>query len=245
MSCLNMAAGIRLGILSLGHYMKNIYEKMYSRDNKVDLIKNPRILEMVNMIDRLNLKHKNILDIGCYDGTFLSMIKNKENYFYGLEASEYGYEASLKKGIAVKKFYVNDEVALPYENDFFELAAAGEVIEHIYDTDHFLSEVGRILKPSGKFLISTPNIASFGRQLLLLIGKNPLLEISVEAGNAGHIRYFTFETLKQMLEKNNFQILKSKSDIINFSSRGKPSSKFLAQAFPKFGQSIICLVKKT
>ena len=224
--------------------MKNIYEKMYSQDNKVDLSSNPRILEMVNMIDGLNLKQKNILDIGCYDGTFLSMIKNRENHFYGVEASSFGCEESLKKGIEVKKFYVNDDEILPYENVFFDLVVAGEIIEHIYDTQHLLLEVHRILKPGGKFLISTPNIASFGRRLLLLTGKNPLLEISVEAGNAGHIRYFTFETLKQILEKNNFQILKSKSDIINFSSRGKPSSKFLAQAFPKFGQSIIYLAKK-
>ncbi|OGG87169.1 hypothetical protein A3B87_01075 [Candidatus Kuenenbacteria bacterium RIFCSPHIGHO2_02_FULL_39_13] len=244
MSCLNKVEFGKNNFRQGFSKMKNIYENMYSNDNKVDLIRNPRVLEMVNMIDGLNLKQKNILDIGCYDGTFLSMIKNKENNFYGLEASNYGCEESLKKGIEVKKFYVNDDEVLPYENIFFDLVVAGEIIEHIYDTHHLLLEISRILKPGGMFLITTPNVASFGRRLLLLIGKNPLLEISVSQGNAGHIRYFTFETLKQILEKNNFQILKSKSDIINFLSRGKPSSKFLAQAFPKFGQSIIYLAEK-
>lgn len=38
--------------------------------------------------------------------------------------------------IDVQKFYVNDEDALPYENDFFDLVVAGEIIEHIYDTHH-------------------------------------------------------------------------------------------------------------
>ena len=128
MSCLNKVEFGKNNFRQGFSKMKNIYENMYSNDNKVDLIRNPRVLEMVNMIDGLNLKQKNILDIGCYDGTFLSMIKNKENNFYGLEASNYGCEESLKKGIEVKKFYVNDDEVLPYENIFFDLVVAGEII---------------------------------------------------------------------------------------------------------------------
>lgn len=224
--------------------MKNIYENMYHGENRMELRKNPRVLEMIKIVDGLNLKNRNILDIGCYDGIFLSMISNRQNNFYGLEASEYGYKESMKRGIAVQKFYVNDEDALPYENDFFDLVAAGEVIEHIFNTDHFLSEVGRILKPGGRFLISTPNVASLGRRWLLLIGKNPLLETSIQAGNAGHIRYFTFKSLSKLLEKNGFRMLKKKSDVINFSKRGRPHSKFMADIFPFFGQSIIYLAEK-
>ena len=224
--------------------MKNIYEKMYSQDNKMVLAKSQRVLEMLEIVNSLNLKNKNILDIGCYDGTFLEVIKNRENSFYGVEASQYGCQESFKKGIQVSKFYVRDGEPLPYKNNFFDLVIAGEIIEHIYDTDFWLSEIRRILKPSGKLLISTPNVASFGRRLLLLVGANPLLETSVETGNAGHIRYFTFKTLKELVNKNGFVLIKGKSDIVNFSSRGKPNSRILAQLLPSLGQSIIYLAKK-
>ncbi len=122
---------------------------------------------------------------------------------------------------------------------------AGEIIEHIFDTDFFLSEFWRILKPEGKFLLSTPNIASLGRRLLLLFGVNPIIELSPnEPASSGHIRYFTFESLGSLLIKNKFKAVYFQSDCVNFSKNGKIKSEFLAKIFPKLGASIICLARK-
>lgn len=42
--------------------MKNIYQAMYSENNKMDLAKNPRVSIMVKIVDELGLADKNILD---------------------------------------------------------------------------------------------------------------------------------------------------------------------------------------
>lgn len=226
--------------------MKNIYQKMYSDEKNLgSLGENPRIRIMLEIVDSLNLQEKNILDIGCYDGSFLAGIKNRSNNFYGLEASDWGVKKSRENNVNVAKYFFNDVDGMPYEDDLFDLVVAGEIIEHIYDTDFFLSEIRRILKPGGRLLLSTPNIASLGRRLFLLFGKSPIIEDSPnERTSSGHIRYFTFQTLNGLLKKHHLRLISQKADFINFSQDGSVKFPWLAQILPKWGTSIIALAQK-
>lgn len=219
---------------------------MYNEEKNLgNLAESQRIKLMLSEVDRLNIKNRNILDMGCYDGIFLASIKNRNNNFFGLEASDYEVKKCQEKGIDAGQFFFNDLDRLPYDDNFFDLVIAGEIIEHIFDTDFFLEEIKRILKPGGKLLISTPNMASFGRRLLLLFGFNPVIEVSPnEAKSSGHIRYFTFQTLKNLLRKHNLRVIFQGSDYVNFSKNGEIKSNFLAKIFPKLGTSIIVLVEK-
>lgn len=225
---------------------KNIYKNMFSdRRNSSELADSQRIRAMKAIFDRINPQNSRILDIGCFDGTFLSLVKNQNNDFYGLDASDWALEHMRKKEIKVQKFFFDGKTKLPFESDFFDIVITGEIIEHIFDTDFFLEEIFRVLKPGGKLLISTPNIASLGRRLLLLFGANPIIELSPnEANSVGHIRYFTCRTLEKILEKHGFKTISFQSDCIIFSRNGKLKSAILAKVFPKLGSSIICLAKK-
>lgn len=224
---------------------KNIYKGMYEVKGKPNLQESPRIRIMIDMVNKLNLKNKNIMDIGCFDGTFLSLINNRNNDLYGLDASEYAIKEAKKKNIRVKKFFFDDITKLPYKDNYFDLVIAGEIIEHIYDTDFFLKEIKRILKPNGYLFLSTPNIASLGRRLLLLLGISPIIEVSPnEIDSPGHIRYFTFRTLEGLLKNHGLKILQAKSDVLNLTGDGRIRSLLVPKIFPTIGQSIICLCKK-
>ena len=226
--------------------MRNIYSNLYNKKEKrLDLSNNPRIQIMSDIVNELNLKGKNILDIGCYDGTFLSLIKNRNNNFYGIDASKYGIREALKKKIKAKLFFFDDRTKIPFRSGFFDLIIAGEIIEHIYDTDFFLEEIYRLLKKDGFLLISTPNIASLGRRLMLLLGVSPIIEISPNRrDSSGHIRYFTFRDLESLLETHRFSVVLKQSDVINFTSNGVARNRLLAKIFPHLGQSIIFLLRK-
>lgn len=47
--------------------------------------------------------------------------------------------------------------ALPYRTATFDLVVSFDVFEHIADSDAHLAEVARVLKPSGSYLLQTPN----------------------------------------------------------------------------------------
>ncbi|MFC1622626.1 methionine biosynthesis protein MetW [Patescibacteria group bacterium] len=96
--------------------MKNIYTSMYSDNNKLDL-NNPRVNSMLKIIKNLNISNKKILDIGCHDGTFLSLIKN--NKLYGLDTTDFAEKECLNKNISFKKFFWDDQDKLPYADNFF------------------------------------------------------------------------------------------------------------------------------
>jgi SAM-dependent methyltransferase len=46
---------------------------------------------------------------------------------------------------------------LPADDQAFDLVWASEVIEHVADTESWLSEVKRVLAPGGRLLLTTPN----------------------------------------------------------------------------------------
>lgn len=186
-------------------------------------------------------KHQKILDIGCGDGTFFTFIKNtpKKN-LYGVDISPKVANLAKKRCSQVK--IANLHQQFPYSNNSFDCVTAGEIIEHIYDTDFFLSEIKRILKPNGFLVLSTPNLATLGRRLMLLIGINPLIDTSLR-DSAGHIRYFTFGSLNQLLSYHKFKITNFTSDVVNFNNRGTLKSRFLAKLFPKLGARLIIKAK--
>lgn len=226
---------------------KNIYTTLYNQEERnYDLTSSPRIKKMIDIINRLDPKEKKILDVGCYDGTLLGMIKNKNNELFGLEASEYGVIKCLEKGIRVTSFFFDDVQNLPYEDKYFDIVLAGEIIEHIYDTDFFLAEIARVLKPGGYLLLSTPNVASLGRRIMLALGKNPIIEVTPnEKDSSGHIRYFIMKTLEGLLTKHDFKTIIKISDTVNFSLSGRLRSSYLAKIMPSIGSSLIILSRKT
>ena len=46
---------------------------------------------------------------------------------------------------------------LPFEDESFDCVVSFQVIEHIKRDKEFVSEVWRVLKPGGRFIVSTPN----------------------------------------------------------------------------------------
>lgn len=181
-------------------------------------------------------KNRHVLDLGCNTGNFLKLIQKNNKNIEGVEISQKIAKIGQKKGLKIKIADLGK--TFPYLKNTFDTITAGEIIEHIYDTDLFLKEIKRILKPNGYLILSTPNIATLGRRIMLLFGINPLIETSLENAS-GHIRYFTKKSLEQLLEKHNFKIIKFKSDTINFSNSGRFQSRFLAKLFPKLGARII------
>jgi len=206
-------------------------------DSRAEEIRFNKILKLIG-------RNKKILDIGCYDGSLGKLLINNNNEVYGIEINKESAKLAKKRGLRVK---VQDATeTLGFKNDFFDIVVAGEIIEHILDTDFFINEIKRVLKPGGQLVLTTPNMASFGRRILLLLGKNPHMEASLgfpPEARAGHIRFFTKGLLIRYLQHKKFKVLKFTSDVVNFNRSGSLMSSFLANLFPTLGKTLIFLAK--
>jgi len=126
---------------------------------------------------------------------------------------------------------------------------AEEVIEHIYDTDYFVREVYRVLKGSGVFILSTPNLASLINRFRLLFGLQPrYVQFSIEG--PGHIRYYTVGALKKQLMKHGFVVERIIGNFLSFPDPfpKKPLRRYilsyLGTIFPTFSENIIVKARK-
>jgi len=219
-------------------YAREVYEMGELKYNSKG--ENSRIKKIVSFAG----KNKKILDIGCYDGTLGLFLIKEGNEVYGIEGNENAAGEARKKGVRVTIQDVESDFG--FQDDFFDLVIAGEIIEHILDTDFFLDQIKKVLKPGGILILSTPNAASLGRRFLLLAGKNPFFEASYGFpgyAHAGHIRFFTKGLLVDFLQYKKFTPLEFTSDVINLNSSGKFSSRWAAELFPTFGRSLIVKAK--
>ena len=186
-----------------------------------------------------------VLDFGSFEGTIAKRIQDAGNRVFAADAVFSALCLAKKKiGTVIQ---IPFSPPYPFKDKIFDVVFIAEVIEHILDTDGFLLEVKRIVKDDGFIIITTPNVASLGRRIMLLCGINPYLEFSLSTKMSnpgiGHIRYFTKNTLFELLGANGFEILEFKSDVVSLSRKGFYSRR-LARFFPTLGRSLMVKCKK-
>lgn len=97
-----------------------------------------------------------VLDIGCGVGLLLRKMRDA---LPGIKAT--GADISAKAIDYVKKHGFGGVVGgfptLPLEADRFDVVLATEVLEHLSNPDEAVREVVRLLKPSGKAILTVPD----------------------------------------------------------------------------------------
>ena len=199
--------------------MKGKIEEWYNKHycHGFDAPSYDRVKKLINLF----AKHKadRLLDIGCGEGSLTLLLKEsvRAKEVFGVEIASEGVMAAKSKGINCQRLNV-DEEGLPFQEEYFDAIFCGELIEHLFDPDHLLREVYRVLKPEGFFIIATPNLGAWYNRIALLIGYQPYaVTAGLEHHNAGklwisapagteHIRFFTLRALKELLQYHGFKI---------------------------------------
>jgi SAM-dependent methyltransferase len=93
-----------------------------------------------------------ILDIGCSAGNALRLFSECGDLeLFGIDIRDENIS-----GIEFKQCNLEKD-PLPFPDDFFDFVYSKSVLEHVRNTDNFLSESLRVLKPNGIFIGLTPD----------------------------------------------------------------------------------------
>ncbi|MCL5071161.1 MAG: class I SAM-dependent methyltransferase [Actinobacteria bacterium] len=206
-----------------------------------------------------NIKLK-VLDIGSGDGTFINFLQSKfpQHIYYGCDISKEAIKINEKEKTSIHWKKVDFNKPVPYDRNLFDVIIAGEIIEHLYNTDNFFKEVHSILREDGILLLTTPNLASWMNRLFLLFGFQPFdTEVSDESHifgkefiynlmgrkvsqSLGHLRCFTKKALRSLLKYYDFKVLKEVSCHVQPWHFNKLITKFL----PNLSETQMIIVTK-
>jgi len=112
-------------------------------------------LEFLTQADVLKPDDK-ILEIGCGIGSVVFKLSEQGYEVTGTDISGEAIAYGQKKYGDIRLEVQAAEI-LPYDAKSFDVVLSFDLFEHVAATDRHLSEVGRVLRPGGHYLLQTPN----------------------------------------------------------------------------------------
>ena len=158
------------------------------------------------MLKYLPENSKKILDVGCGNGAFASLLKQKNNAeVWGIELME--KEAIIAQEIVDKVFIGNCEKHInDLPDNYFDAIYFNDVLEHLADPYSVLEDLKCKLAPNGVIISSIPNVRffrTFSKVVFLKDWKYDDFGIMDKT----HLRFFTNKSIKRMYEELGYEII--------------------------------------
>lgn len=162
----------------------------------------PRIRTFRRSLDYLTRRHglkasrdTRVLDVGCAGGAFPKAAADAGFSVIGVEPSKWlSEQGRLNYGLDIRTGVLGEQ-SLPSSS--FDLITLWDVIEHLTGPSDVVTDIHRLLKPDGLFLVNYPDHASWARRIL---GYRWPFFLSV------HLIYFTPKTITRFLHEHGFEV---------------------------------------
>ena len=115
--------------------------------------------QFVHVVCECSGPEDRILDIGCGTGESTREILQRNRRVIGTDLSRLFIHHD-KGASSNPSFVTSDASKLPFPDRSFDVVCAMEFIEHVWPVDLVLNEIDRVLKPSGRVVLVSPNLLS-------------------------------------------------------------------------------------
>jgi 2-polyprenyl-3-methyl-5-hydroxy-6-metoxy-1,4-benzoquinol methylase len=143
-----------------------------------------------------------VLDVGCSSGYLARPLSERGNTIVGIELDP---EAARTAEQFCERVLVGDveTMELSLESSSFDIVLCGDVVEHLRDPVAALARLRVFLKPGGRVVLSTPNVANWAIRLSLLGGRWRYTERGIL--DRTHTHLFTRATLAEALQRSGYE----------------------------------------
>jgi len=135
-----------------------------------------------------------ILDVGCATGALLAWLRERGWETTGLEISPAADYAKQTRKLDVSRKSL-EEADFPAAS--FNVILASHLVEHLNNPDEFIANAGKILRPGGFLLVSTPNAGSFQAKIFKNNWRSAIFD---------HLFLYSKKTIRKHLQKHGFKI---------------------------------------
>ena len=176
---------------------------------------------------------------------------------YGVDGPQGFTDRAISRGYKEVSVVADLNVSsLPGKNESFDLVVCKDVFEHLLNTNtiHVLSEISRVLKKDGLFLIHVPNhFPLIGRLKFLFTNNIDTFNFFKKESRRTfpHIRFYEHRDSLQILAANKFSLVHDLSyhfqaiPLLSIFKLLDSFRKYLAEHFPnQFASGFTFLVKK-
>ena len=153
-----------------------------------------RLAQFSSFIEKYSLQGKKILECGCGEGEYLSIMRECKAVPYGIDGSIKNIEKCVSRELNAWKIYFDTGREI-VENAPFDAFYILNFLEHIPDIPAYLKGVYNNLKEGAAGLVEVPNFD-------MMLEKDFFAEFIPD-----HLYYFTAESLRNILHENGFLVL--------------------------------------
>lgn len=173
-----------------------------------------------------------VLDLGCGNGRYFELMKDKEINYFGVDNSEQLIEIAQERysdyldisppsDRPQAEFQVGDCLNLSFPSNYFTIAYSFAVLHHIPSQrlrEKFVKEVQRVLKPDSFFIVAAWNVWNDSdkkkkivkNNLLRKVGLSKLGSNDIKTSYGGldqvYLHCFKKEELVDLIEKAGFEV---------------------------------------
>lgn len=162
---------------------------------------------------------KTIIGIGCGDGSFGKLVKEKTGAeYWGIE---YMPDEAEKASVVLDKVFRGpcEEYIGKLPDGYFDAVYCNDVLEHLVDPYIVLEMIKPKLKPEGVIISSIPNVRHY-KSFFKVLFKKEWNYTASGVMDKTHLRFFTGKSIREMYEDLNYQIIKHEG--INISRSIRP-----------------------
>jgi 2-polyprenyl-3-methyl-5-hydroxy-6-metoxy-1,4-benzoquinol methylase len=146
-----------------------------------------------------------LLDVGCGNGEFLEMAKATYQ-IHGTEISPFAVEyVNRNLGTKVHMGNLSELNLLP---NTYDVITIWHTLEHMPDPLENLKEAKQILKDDGLLIIEVPNMNAYIERAIYRVVKRKQERFFSIYDREPHLFHFTPSTLKDILKRAGFQVVK-------------------------------------